>query len=115
MKLIRLRSIANEAVRSTAGLKGVGYMHDPFYYFTPVQEIVVDLVAGTLTPDMEGDDVEKYYKGLSAWFHDVLPKEGIPIEIIDQAIIRITPDSKECIIQAQGKTFRSFEKRKRKL
>ena len=82
-------------------------MHDPFYHATPDREYVIDLLTGTITPDMKGDDVEKYYKGISKWFHEVLPKVGIPIDVIDKAIIVITPDGKECIIQAQGREFRS--------
>ena len=85
MKLSRLQSIANNAVRGTIWSHTVednpaGF--DPLGYHSPSFEIVVDLVKGTLTPDMEGDSVEKYYKTISRWFHEALVKEGIPIEAI---------------------------------
>ncbi|MFW9873315.1 MAG: hypothetical protein ACFFG0_09450 [Candidatus Thorarchaeota archaeon] len=85
-------------------------MVDPFYHYTPEQEILIDLKAGTFMPDLEEDDVERYYKSIIDWFHNVLPKEGIPIEIIDKAILKINPQGKECIIEAQGRKFTSFRK-----
>jgi hypothetical protein len=42
------------------------------------------------------------------WFHEVLPKEGISIEDIDEAYIKITPKEKTCIIKAQGREFKSY-------
>ncbi|MFX0009929.1 MAG: hypothetical protein ACFE9R_06420 [Candidatus Hermodarchaeota archaeon] len=81
-------------------------MVDPFHHYIPEFEIIIDLKAGTFSPDMSGDDVERYYKSIIKWFHEVLPKEGIPLEIIDQAILKINPKGKECIIKAQGKEFR---------
>ncbi|KKM02203.1 hypothetical protein LCGC14_1786770 [marine sediment metagenome] len=41
---------------------------DPFDHVTPEIEIEVDLLTGILTPDMEGDDVEKFYTSISKWF-----------------------------------------------
>jgi len=106
MKLIRLKSIAYNSLRTETG-SSTGYMEDPFYHTTPTREIIVDLISGTLTPNMQGDDVEKYYKAISEWFHEVLPKEGIPIEVIEKAIIIISPKGKKCIIEAQGREFTS--------
>ena len=106
MKLNNLKSVAYNALRSSS-LSSERYMHDPFYYATPNREYVIDLIAGTITPDTEGDDVEAYYKGISRWFHEVLPKEGIPIDVIESAIIIINPKGKQCIIQAQGREFKS--------
>ncbi len=85
-------------------------MVDPFYNYTPEYEIIIDLKAGTLTPDLGGDDVESYYKSIIDWFHKVLPKEGIPIEIIYTAILKINPQGKKCHIEAQGRKFTSFLK-----
>jgi len=82
-----------------------GYLQDPFIMFSPEVEYDVDLIAGKITPNCEGDDVENYYMKIAAWFHEFLPKEGIPLDIIDKAIIKITPETKKCIIQAQGREF----------
>lgn len=106
MKLIRLKSVAYNALRTEIA-SSTGYMEDPFYHITPTREIIVDLISGNLTPTMQNDDVEKYYKAISKWFHEVLPKEGIPIEVIEKAIIIISPKGKKCIIQAQGRKFTS--------
>ena len=107
MKLNRLKSVVNQCIRSTACVDR-NYGFDPFYHYTPEIEIEVNLITGEFTPDMEGDDVENYYKGISEWFHQVLPKEGIPLDVIDKAIIKISPKGKECIIQAQGREFKAF-------
>lgn len=109
MKLNRLKSVVNQAIRSSGGYKGE-YMIDPFYHYTPEIEIVVDLITGKMTPDMEGDDVEKYYKGIIDWFHEVLPKEGIPLNVIDEAFIKISPEGKTCIIRALGREFKASYK-----
>ena len=85
-------------------------MVDPFYHYTPESEIVIDLKKGTFEPDLEGDDIERYYRSIINWFHEVLPKEGIPPEVIDKAVLIISSQGKECIIEAQGRTFRSFLK-----
>lgn len=108
MKLGRLQSIANNAVRDTIWTpEPAGF--DPFSFAKPAWEIIVDLITGELSPDMEGDSVEEFYKAMSRWFHQVLEKEGIPLDVIDSAIIRITPDGgKKCIIVAQGRTFESY-------
>ncbi len=114
MKLNRLQSVANNAVRDSIwSHKPTG--EDPFSYHAPPFEIVVDLVKGTLTPDMEGDSVEEFYTTMSRWFHDVLQKEGIPLEVIESATITISPSSeKKCVIVASGRTFESYSKRKSK-
>jgi hypothetical protein len=104
MKLKKLKSVAYNAVRTSTGDEK-GYMLDPFEHYTPEFEIVVDLITGKLSPDMGGDAVERYYTAISKWFREVLPKEGIPIEIIDKAIIKLTPKEKICIIKAQGREF----------
>ena len=109
MKLNRLKSIVNQVVRESSG-DSQGYMIDPFYHYTPESEIIIDLKSGTFTPDLEGDDVERYYKSIIDWFHKVLPKEKIPIEVIDKAVLKINPQGKECVIEAQGRTFTSFLK-----
>ncbi len=107
MKLSRLKSVASNAIRTSRGdIKG--YMLDPFEHYTPEFEIEVDLITGKLTPDMEGDDIERYYSAISKWFREVLPKEGIPLEIIDKAIITLTPKGKKCIIKAQGREFTAY-------
>jgi hypothetical protein len=106
MKLRRLKSIANNAVRDsiwTPETIGLG----PFSTIRPKETIIVDLINGNLTPDRKGDDVEKFYTNMSRWFHQVLKKEGIPLNIIESAKIIISPSGKECIIRASGKTFKS--------
>jgi hypothetical protein len=109
MKLNRLKSVVNQVIRESSS-DSQGYMIDPFYHYTPDNEILIDLNKGTFMPDLRGDDVERYYKSIIDWFHKVLPKEGIPIELIDKAILKINPQGKECIIEAQGCTFSSFLK-----
>ncbi|TFG15770.1 MAG: hypothetical protein EU535_00820 [Promethearchaeota archaeon] len=104
MKLSRLKSIAYNAIRTSSG-DDKGYMIDPFEHYTPEFEIETDLITSKLTPDMDGDDVDRYYTAISEWFHEVLPKEGIPIEVIDKAIIKLSPTEKKCVIQAQGREF----------
>jgi len=52
--------------------------------------------------------VETYYSAICDWFHEVLPKEGILIDVIDSAILEISPNGKECIIKANEREFRSF-------
>lgn len=113
MKLRRLQSVANNAVRSSIwSHQPPGF--DPLAFHAPPFEIVVDLLRGTLMPDMEGDSVEQYYTTMSRWFHDVLKKEEIPLEAIDSASITITPDGgKICVIIAQGRTFESFSKQRK--
>lgn len=111
MKLNRLKSVVNQVLKTSANVDGK-YGLDPFYHYTPEIEIEVDLLTGKLTPDMEGDDVEKFYTSISKWFREVLPKEGIPIEVIDKAIINISPQGKTGIIQAQGREFKASLKYK---
>ena len=104
MKLIRLRYIANNALRDSIWTpETIGF--SPFEHMRPNQTIVIDLVHGKCTPDMEGDDVEKYYQAMSKWFYGALKKEGIPINIIESATITLTPEYRKCEIKAQGKTF----------
>jgi hypothetical protein len=109
MKLNRLKSIVNQLVRESLS-NSHGYMVDPFYHYTPENEILIDLKTGIFSADLGGDDVERYYTSIVNWFHEVLPKEGIPLEIIDKAILKISPQGKECIIEAQGRKFSSFLK-----
>jgi len=109
MKLNRLKSVVNQILRESSGTSE-GYMVDPFYHYTPEKEIIIDLKAGTITPDLEGDDVERFYNSIVNWFHEVLPKEGIPMEVIDKAILKINSEGKYCEIEAQGRTFTSFLK-----
>ena len=113
VKLSRLQSVANNATRGEIWTHGRGF--DPFKFHDAPFEIVVDLVSGILTPDMEGDSVEEYYTAMSRWFHDVLKKEGIPLDVIESATILITPGGgKTCMIVAQGRTFESWSKQKKK-
>ena len=89
------------------------YLIDPFYHYTPEIKIEVNLITGELFPDMKGVDVENYYRGISEWFYQVLPKEGIPLDIIEKAVIQLSPKEKKCIIHAQGREFKasvSFKK-----
>lgn len=114
MKLIRLRSIANQAVRETMWTQW--YTGDwPYKHFTTKDEYTVDLLTGTVTPNREGDDLERFYLAMSKWFLQVLEKEKIPVDVIESAkIVADLPESYTCVIKAGGKTFESFEKRKRK-
>lgn len=114
MKLNRLKSIINQILRESSS-NSHGYMVDPFYHYTPENEIIIDLKSKTFEPDLGGDDVESYYKSIIEWFHEVLPKEGIPIGVIDSAILKIGPKGKKCIIKAQGREFTAFMKFKKKV
>lgn len=104
MKLKKLRSIANNALRTSIWTP-VQIGTYPFEHVRPNQIIIIDLIKGELTPDMKGDDVEKYYKVMSKWFHVALEKEGIPVEVIESATITITPELRKCEIKAQGRAF----------
>jgi hypothetical protein len=107
MKLNRLKSIANNAVRDSIW-SHEPYGFDPVKFHKPTEIIVVDLIRGSLKPDRGGNSVEQFYTTMSRWFHDALNKEGIPIEIIESATITIDPDKgKKCVIIAQGRTFES--------
>ena len=88
-------------------------MIDLFYHLQPTEIIKVDLLMGIITPEHNDDSIGEFYSGIVEWFHNVLPKEGIPIDIIASAILLITPEKKDCIIKAKGKTFKSFKKKKR--
>jgi hypothetical protein len=104
MKLNRLKSIVNDAIRTSVATED-GYRLDPFEHYTPEEKIIVDLIQGTFSPEREGDDVEKYYRAISKWFLDVLPKEGLSIDIIDKATLIISPKGKKCIVEAGGRQF----------
>jgi len=106
IKLLRLNSVANNALRESLAWKGE-YLIDPFGHYTPEEEIIIDLITGRFTPERGGDSVEEYYTKIHEWFLDVLPREGISIEIIDRAILKIDPAGKECIIVAQGRDFKA--------
>lgn len=106
MKLSRLKSIANNAIRDSIWTPElIGF--EPFSTIRPKDIIIVDLISGKLTPNLKGDDVEKYYKAMSRWFLQVLPKEGIPLEAIESATITISPSGKKCEILAGEKTFKA--------
>jgi len=68
------------------------------------------LKTGNFSPNLEEDDIKRYYKSIIDWFHKVLPKEGIPMQILDIATLKTSPQGKECIIEAQGLNFTSFLK-----
>ena len=106
MKINRLTSIVNQAIRDSCNTSQ-GYMLDPFHHYTPESKIEINLLNRSIKPEREGDDVEVYYMGIISWFHEVLPKEGIPLEIIDEAIINISSLGKECTIKAKGKEFKA--------
>jgi hypothetical protein len=81
---------------------------EPFHFADAPEVLTVDLKAGTISPDREGDSVESYYEAMTRWFHDVLAKEGIPLDVIESATITITPGKgKKCVIIAQGRSFES--------
>ena len=108
MKLNRLKSIVNDLIRTSVSRPNGQYLLDPFEHYTPEIEIKIDLKNKTILPDLDGDAVDIYYNAIIEWFHEVLPKEGIPLDIIDCAILNITPNGKECIIKANQREFRSF-------
>ena len=102
MNLKKLKGIANNAVEVD--------WRNPFHFdfISAPFTVKVDLITGKITPNMKGDDVEKSYKIVTKWFHEVLKKEGIPIEIIDEA--KIIVESKKnpvCIIKAKGREYSS--------
>jgi hypothetical protein len=108
MKLNRLKSIANQVLRDSIR-HPKGHFIDPFYHYTPEFEILIDLKRGTFVPELE-DDVRDYYNYIINWFHNVLKKEDIPIEVITKAILRIDSKGKVCIIKAQDRIFKSSQK-----
>jgi len=108
MKLNRLKSIVNEAIRTSISRPNGHYLIDPFEHYTPEIEIKIDLKNKSFLPKLDGEAVETYYSAIIDWFHEVLPKEGIPIDTIDCAVLKINPSGKECIIKAKEKEFRSF-------
>ncbi|HUW89690.1 MAG TPA: hypothetical protein VMV43_04150 [Candidatus Nanopelagicaceae bacterium] len=108
MKLNRLKSIVNDIVRTSISSQNGRYLLDPFEHYTPEVKIIIDLKSKTFTPDLDGDAVETYYSAICDWFYEVLPKEGIPIDVIDSAILSITPHGKECIIKVNEREFKSF-------
>jgi hypothetical protein len=108
MKLSRLQSVANNAVRDSIWTpEPAGY--DPLSFHAPPEVITVDLKTGAISPSGDGDSVEEYYGMMSRWFRDVLEKEGIPLDVIESATLTITPTrEKKCVIMAQGRRFESF-------
>ena len=111
MKLIKLRSIANNAIRDSIWTpEAIGL--DPYYWMKPKEKLIIDLITGKMMPNMEGGSVEKFYSGMSKWFHQALEKEGIPLDVIESAQIIISPEGKKCFIKAEGKTFESLPREK---
>ena len=106
LKLKKLKSVAYNALRDSLSWKGE-YLLDPFGHYTPEEEIIIDLITGRISPERDGDSVESYYSKIHEWFLEVLPKEDIHKDIIDSAVINISPVGKECIIVAQGREFRA--------
>jgi len=106
VKLRKLKSVAHNALRQSIAWKGK-YRIDPFEHYTPEEEITLDLVTGKFFPERDEDDVEEYYSQIYEWFHDVLSREGIGIDVIDKAILKINPEGKNCIINSQGREFRA--------
>lgn len=81
----------NQVIRTSAGDVANIYMIGPFSHYTPEEEFTIDLLTGTIIPEREGEDVERYYKGISRWFQEVLPREGLSPDLIDKAILKINP------------------------
>ena len=106
IKLKKLKSVANNALRQSISWKGK-YSIDPFGHYSPEEEITLDLITGKFSPERDGDDVEKYYSQIYEWFHDVLPREGIALDVIDKAILKINHEGKKCIIISQGREFKA--------
>ena len=107
IKLRKLKSVAYNALRQSIAWKGK-YRIDPFEHYTPEEEIKLDLISGKFTPERDSDDVEEeYYSQIYEWFHDVLPREGITLDVIDKAVLIINPEGKKCIIISQGREFRA--------
>ncbi|MHA2249670.1 MAG: hypothetical protein ACXAD7_04870 [Candidatus Kariarchaeaceae archaeon] len=106
LKLNRLNSIANGVLKDSHSTHK-GYTFDPFTHYQPKYEIRIDLLTGEIQPHKHSaDDVGLYYKAIAQWFLKVLQKEGIPIDIIESAILTINSEGKECIIIAQGRIFK---------
>ena len=105
IKLNRLKSVAKGVIRGSIVRKNY-YRIDPFDHYTPEETITLDLLTGIFTPERNGDDVEEYYGKIHDWFIEILPKEGIPLNILDKAILKITPEGKECFIKVQNKEFK---------
>ncbi len=106
IKLKKLKSVAFNALRQSIAWKGK-YRIDPFEHYTPEEEIILDLITGEFSPERDGDDVEEYYSQIYEWFHDVLPREGITLDVIDKAILKVNSEGKMCIIVSQGREFRA--------
>jgi len=106
IKLKKLKSVANNALRQLIAWKGK-HSIDPFEHYTPEEKITLNLISGEFAPERDGDDVEEYYSQIYEWFHDVLSREGISIDVIDKAILKINPEGKKCIINSQGREFRA--------
>ena len=101
MKLSKLMGIANNAVQA-------GSWNFPFSFVKPPYPIEVDLVTGNITPDPQGDDVEAHYKKVITLFHESLKREGIPLSVIEKAVIRPGNEANPvCTIISRGKTFSS--------
>ncbi len=84
MKLLKLKYIAHNELRETMWTPVVSGTY-PFEHVRPKDIIVIDLISGISSPDREGDNVEKYYKATSKWFHEVVEKEEIPTKVIESA------------------------------
>jgi len=106
IKLKKLKSVANNALRQSIAWKGK-YRIDPFEHYTPEEEITLNLVTGKFSPERDEDDVKEYYLKIFEWFHDVLPREGITLDVIDKAILKINHEGKKCIIISQGREFKA--------
>jgi len=104
MKLNKLRSVVHNALRDSTWAQDYSGP-EPFSVVRPRGTITIDLITGEMVPDMKGDDVWAFYQQIVRWFHEVLPKEGIPIEIIESARMTITPEGKTCTVVAQGRKF----------
>ena len=102
----KIQSLATRIMVTEIFNPDLGYIgFDPFSTWRPRESFIVDLINGTLTPDRNGDDVERFYKAISKLFHLYLKEEGIPLSCIESATITFTPQDKQCIIISDGRTY----------
>jgi len=100
-KIRKLKGIANNAIEID--------WRDPLKSGLLIPyEIEANLLTRKIKPDPKGDDIEKHFNIVFKWFEEVLEKENIPKEIIDEAKIIAKPGAKQkCIIKTKGKTYSS--------
>ncbi len=102
MKLNKLNAIAHNALHLGEAFNPLTMLH-----ITLPCEIQIDLLTGKFTPELNEDDsLRKHYEGVINWFHQEVQKEGIPIDVIEEAKIIIYKNTDyKCIIKAGGRMF----------